>query len=105
MGPIRPSLMGPIGVECEMAGLMQDAGLAAEKSGRSGRDISVPILGADCKVEVKARASGSGQIYKPAAGRQLCLVVKRDRGLRDAVEVARLPRTRLPRLRWCRRIS
>jgi hypothetical protein len=49
---------------------LQDAGLGAERvplsgaaRGRFGGDLSVPLLGADRRVEVKCRASGFRQIY------------------------------------------
>ena len=56
-------------------------GFAAEKisrSGYSGGDISVSLLGRDLCCEVKIRAGGFRQLYDWLAGRDL-LVVRADR--------------------------
>lgn len=49
-----------------MVALLQDGNLAAEKisrSGYTGPDLSVPLLGKDRLVEVKARGSGFQTLY------------------------------------------
>jgi hypothetical protein len=72
-------------------------GFAAEKisrTGYTGADLSVPLLGIDRTVEVKVRGDGFRQIYEWLAGRDI-LIVKADRQdplivirLRDAIEIA-----------------
>ncbi len=88
-------------VERHLVNLLQDAGFAAERvplSGSAGGsyigDLTVPILGVDRCVEVKARAAGFRQIYAWLEHRDL-LVVKADRleplvvlPLRLAIEIA-----------------
>ena len=88
-------------VERFIVNLLQQHGFAAERiplSGSAGGsfkgDISVPLLGRDRIVEVKARAAGFQQIYKWLDGRDL-LIVKADRAepivilpLRFAAEIA-----------------
>jgi Holliday junction resolvase len=60
---------------------LQDHGVAAEKvSGlyKPGPDLSVPVLGVDRRVEVKARSHGFAQLYSWLIDRDL-LIVKSDR--------------------------
>ena len=77
------------------------AGFAAERvplsgatGGRFGGDVSVPLLGADRRVEVKIRADGFRELYNWLTGADL-LVVRADRceplvviPLRLGVEIA-----------------
>jgi len=68
-------------VENEIVHILQDRGIAAEKvSGmyKAGPDLSVPIMGCDFSVEVKARATGFKQLYAWLAGRDI-LIIKQDR--------------------------
>jgi hypothetical protein len=65
--------------------LLQAHGLAAARvplsgavGGRFGGDLSVPLLGRDLCVEVKARADGFRELYSWLAERDL-LIVKADR--------------------------
>jgi Holliday junction resolvase len=81
--------------------LLQAAGFAAERvplsgaaHGRFGGDVSVPLLGADCRVEVKCRGNGFRELYRWLDGVDL-LVVRADRAeplvvlpLRFAIEIA-----------------
>jgi Holliday junction resolvase len=81
--------------------LLQAAGFAAERvplsgaaHGRFGGDVSVPLLGVDRRVEVKARADGFRELYRWLDGADL-LVVRADRSeplvvlpLRFAIEIA-----------------
>lgn len=81
---------------------LQDHGFGAERvplSGAAGGsyvgDVTIPLLGADRTIEVKARADGFRELYKWLEGRDV-LVVKADRReplvvipLRFAVDVAR----------------
>jgi Holliday junction resolvase len=83
--------------------LLQDHGFGAERvplSGAAGGsylgDLTVPLLGRDHVVEVKARADGFRELYKWLEQRHM-LVVKADRReplvilpLRLAVEIARV---------------
>ena len=83
--------------ELALTRLLQDAGLGAEKisrTGYSGADLTVPILGADRTVGAKARATGFSRLYDWLDGRDV-LVVRADRReplvilpLRLAVEIA-----------------
>src|SRR5215510_7596892 len=64
---------------------LQDRGFAAERvplSGAAGGsyvgDITVPLLGVDRCVEVKARANGFRQLYDWLEGRDL-LIIRADR--------------------------
>jgi hypothetical protein len=64
---------------------LQDAGFAAERvplsgaaRGRFGGDLSVPILGVDRRVEVKARANGFRELYRWLGGHDF-LIVRADR--------------------------
>jgi Holliday junction resolvase len=60
---------------------LQERGFAAEKiSGLyvPGADLSVPVLGVDRRVEVKARSHGFAQLYSWLVDRDL-LIVKSDR--------------------------
>jgi Holliday junction resolvase len=81
--------------------LLQAAGFAAERiplsgsvGGKFSGDVSVPLLGSDRKVEVKARANGFRRLYDWLDGADL-LVVRADRSeplvvlpLRFAIEIA-----------------
>jgi Holliday junction resolvase len=84
--------------------LLQDHyGFAAERvplsgaaRGRFGSDVSVPLLGADHRVEVKCRADGFRELYRWLNGSDL-VVVKADRcdplvvvPLRLAAEIAKV---------------
>ena len=58
-------------VERALVHALQDAGFAAERvplsgaaRGRFGGDLSVPLLGIDRRVEVKAHATGFRQLYE-----------------------------------------
>jgi Holliday junction resolvase len=71
-------------VERAIVAALQEHAFAAERvplsgaaRGRFGGDISVPLLGKDCRVEVKARAHGFGQLYAWLADHDF-LVVKAD---------------------------
>jgi Holliday junction resolvase len=80
---------------------LQDRGFAAERvplsgsaRGRFSGDVSVPLLGADRRVEVKIRANGFQRLYDWLTGADL-LIVRCDRReplvvipLRLAAEVA-----------------
>jgi Holliday junction resolvase len=80
---------------------LQDAGFAAERvplsgaaRGRFGGDLSVPLLGADRRVEVKCRGDGFRQLYTWLDGADL-LSIRADRcrplvvvPLKLAVEIA-----------------
>ena len=64
---------------------LQDRGFAAERvplsgsaRGRFGGDVSIPLLGADRRVEVKCRGSGFRQLYDWLEGRDF-LIVRADR--------------------------
>jgi hypothetical protein len=73
--------------ELALVRLLQDAGLGAEKvarAGYSGGDLSIPLLGRDLVVEVKARANGFARLYSWLEGRN-ALIIKGDR--RDALVV------------------
>jgi Holliday junction resolvase len=88
-------------VERALVHALQDAGFAAERvplsgaaRGRFGGDLSVPLLGIDRRVEVKARATGFRQLYEWLDGADL-LIVRADRcqplvvlPLKLAVEIA-----------------
>jgi Holliday junction resolvase len=83
--------------------LAQAAGFAATRvplsgaaGGKFAGDVTMPLLGADRRVEVKCRARGFSQLYAWPDG-NYALVVKRDRDepllimrLRDGLEVAKL---------------
>jgi hypothetical protein len=65
--------------------LLQNAGFGAERvplsgsaCGRFGGDLTVPLLGVDRTVEVKARANGFRELYSWLADHSL-LVLKADR--------------------------
>jgi Holliday junction resolvase len=83
--------------ELALVRLLQSAGFAAEKcsrTGYSGPDLSVPLLGVDRRVEVKVRGDGFRQLYAWLAGADL-LIVRADRReplvilpLKFAVEIA-----------------
>ena len=64
---------------------LQERGFAAERvplsgaaRGRFGGDVSIPLLGADRRVEVKCRGSGFRQLYDWLEGRDF-LIVRADR--------------------------
>jgi Holliday junction resolvase len=81
--------------------LLQERGFAAERvplsgaaRGRFGGDVSVPLLGIDRRIEVKARANGFARLYDWLANADL-LIVRADRReslvvipLRLAAEIA-----------------
>jgi Holliday junction resolvase len=65
--------------------LLQERGFAAERvplsgaaRGRFGGDISIPLLGADRRVEVKARGNGFRRLYDWLGDHDF-LIVKADR--------------------------
>jgi Holliday junction resolvase len=82
---------------------LQEAGFAAERvplsgaaRGRFSGDVSMPFLGVDRRVEVKARAAGFRQLYDWLTGHDF-LVVRADRleplvilRLKFAAEIAAL---------------
>jgi Holliday junction resolvase len=72
-------------VERAIVHALQDAGFAAERvplsgaaRGRFGGDVSVPLLGIDRRVEVKARANGFRRLYDWLGDHDF-LIVKADR--------------------------
>jgi hypothetical protein len=72
-------------VERAIVAILQDHAFGAERvplsgaaRGRFGGDVSVPILGIDRRVEVKARRNGFAQIYKWLGDHDF-LVIKADR--------------------------
>ena len=78
-------------VERALVHALKDAGFAAERvplsgaaRGRFGGDLSVPLLGIDRRVEVKARATGFRQLYEWLDGADL-LIVRADRSQRLVV--------------------
>jgi Holliday junction resolvase len=89
--------------ERHLVHLLQGAGFAAERiplsgaaGGRFSGDVSVPLLGVDRRVEVKARANGFRELYKWLDGADF-LIVKADRleplvvvPLKFAAEIAAL---------------
>lgn len=77
-------------VERALVKLLQEQGLAAEKISRTGYrgpDLTIPLLGKDRPVEVKARANGFGRLYDWIDGVEF-LIVKADR--REPLLVMRL---------------
>ena len=71
--------------ERHLVHLLQDAGFAAERvplsgaaRGRFGGDLSVPLLGVDRRVEVKARANGFRKLYQWLGDHDF-LIVRADR--------------------------
>jgi hypothetical protein len=100
-GGARPRAKGSR-VERHLVHLLQDAGLDASRvplsgsaGGKFAGDITVPLLGRDLVVEVKARADGFRELYQWLDGRDV-LVVKSDRRppllilpMRLAIEIAR----------------
>jgi len=67
--------------ELALVRFLQDKGFAAEKTSRTGytgTDISMPLLGVDRRVEVKARANGFRELYRWLAENDL-LIVRADR--------------------------
>ena len=81
---------------------LQHAGFAAERvplsgaaRGRFGGDLSVPLLGADRRIEVKCRSNGFKEIYRWLDGADF-LIVRADRSeplvvipLHLAIEIAK----------------
>ena len=75
---------------------MQDRGFAAERvplsgsaRGRFGGDVSIPLLGADRRVEVKCRGDGFRQLYDWLEGHDF-LIVRADQLLfRGALQSGR----------------
>jgi len=68
-------------IEREIVRLLQDKGFGAEKVSRMygpDEDVSVPFLGVDRTIEVKARANGFKTIYD-WLGSNFALVIKADR--------------------------
>jgi Holliday junction resolvase len=93
--------------ERRLVRLLQEHGFAAEKisrSGYTGCDITVPLLGQDRRAEVKVRAHGFSQIYG-WLGENDFLIVRADRSkllvvlpFDLAVEIAQAAeQTRVPR--------
>ena len=71
--------------ECAIVRILQEHGFAAERvplsgaaHGRFGGDVSVPLLGADRRVEVKCRGNGFRQLYDWLEGHHF-LIVRADR--------------------------
>jgi hypothetical protein len=67
--------------EIALVNLLQAADFAAEKTSRTGytgADVSVPILGVDRRIEVKVRADGFRELYKWLSDADL-LIVRADR--------------------------
>ena len=65
--------------------ILQEHGFAAERvplsgaaHGRFGGDVSVPLLGADRRVEVKCRGNGFRELYRWLEGHDF-LIVRADR--------------------------
>lgn len=102
MGGLRSRNKGAR-IEREAVNLLQEAGIAAERVPLSGAvggsykgDVSMPVLGHDVTLEVKARAAGFKQIYGWIAG-NYGLVLRADRQepliclrLSDFADLARL---------------
>lgn len=72
-------------IERELVRILQEAGFAAERvplsgaaQGRFSGDISIPLLGADYRAEVKCRANGFAQLYDWLGDNEL-LIVRADR--------------------------
>jgi Holliday junction resolvase len=88
--------------ERALVAFLQNRGFAVERvplsgaaRGRFGGDISVPLLGVDRRVEVKARANGFRRLYDWLGDHDF-LIVRADRGeplvvipFRLAVEIAK----------------
>jgi Holliday junction resolvase len=73
--------------ELALVQLLQGAGLGAEKTSRtgySGGDLSVPLLGHTLIIEAKSRAKGFSKIYTWLQNRDI-LIVKSDR--KDAIVI------------------
>jgi hypothetical protein len=91
--------------ELALVRFLQDKGFAAEKSSRTGytgHDLTVPVLGLDRRVEVKVRANGFRELYGWLAGNDF-LIVRSDRHeplvvvpLRLAAEIAAVAEGRKP---------
>jgi Holliday junction resolvase len=89
--------------ERHLVKILQEDGFAAERvplsgamGGRFGADVSIPILGADKRGEVKVRANGFKQIYDWLVPGVDFLFHKSDRNewlvtlrLRDGIEIAK----------------
>jgi Holliday junction resolvase len=68
-------------LERRVAHLLQEHGFAAEKlsrTGYTGTDLSIPLIGRDHKAEVKVRGTGFRQLYGWLADADM-LIVKSDR--------------------------
>jgi Holliday junction resolvase len=81
-------------VERAIVALLQEHAFAAQRvplsgaaRGRFGGDVSVPLLGVDRRVEVKARRNGFSQLYSWLAAHDF-LVLKADR--KEVLVVLRL---------------
>jgi Holliday junction resolvase len=67
--------------EIALVRYLQGHGFAAEKTSRTGytgHDLTVPVLGLDRRVEVKVRANGFQRLYDWLTGADL-LIVRADR--------------------------
>jgi Holliday junction resolvase len=90
-------------LERALVRVLQSAGFAAERVplsgaalGRFGGDLSVPLLGIDRRVEVKARADGFRKLYQWLGDHDF-LIVRADRAeplvvvpFRLAIEIAKI---------------
>jgi Holliday junction resolvase len=72
-------------IERQIVRALEEAGFSAERvplsgaaRGRFGGDVSVPLLGVDRRVEVKARANGFRQLYEWLSDHDF-LIVRADR--------------------------
>jgi hypothetical protein len=84
--------------ELAVVRLLQSKGFAAEKisrTGYTGSDVSVPLLGIDRRVEVKIRGNGFCELYRWLASGADMLIIRADRKellvvipLRLAAEIA-----------------
>jgi hypothetical protein len=91
-------------MERAIVNALQDRGFAAERvplsgsmRGRFGGDVSVPLLGADRRIEAKCRADGFRELYGWLGPDVDYLVVKADRKeplvvlrLSHAIEIAKI---------------
>jgi hypothetical protein len=67
--------------ELALVHFLQNLGFAAEKTSRTGytgSDLTVPLLGRDCTVEVKVRANGFRELYRWLQDSDL-LIIRSDR--------------------------
>jgi hypothetical protein len=72
-------------VELEMVRHLEEAGFAAERvplsgahGGRFNGDISLPLMGRDLRVEIKARATGFRSLYSWLSGSDI-VILRADR--------------------------